>query len=175
MGARGHDLPRRNSLHVSTLNPDLKSQLKKYQVFLNPLVLAKISGLEEFFQWSFDSADTLPQIDIDTEGYCTKGGKRPEASWRLMLITQPPLGELSFAVLENVWLVWGNHTIPLQDHGRISSLTKVFEWLWGQKDCLRKGVLQLERWETGMDLERLGPFEGMEEVVARMATRTTDD
>lgn len=84
----------------------LRSVVSRTPVFLNPLLLAKFPWCHYFFNNYVDDKYQTSVIYKDRKVLrLSRSAKRPEASWRRMLITQPPRAALT-AKIRQTAICW---------------------------------------------------------------------
>ena len=140
----------------------LRDHLTRTPVFLNRLLLKSFPSFRKLFD-SFDIGVTeVFQEDVFADASHKRAGRRPEASWRRMLLTQPPLHvvpayELTFKpsgdiislhhsnVLRTGWL--GQHTTMEILQSQLSDFLG--------RGLRVKGKEAFESWHIGHDLRAI--------------------
>ena len=65
------------------------------RIVINPLLVRKFDWFREFFCYDVQTPAYFPVLDPRTNSELIASAARPDASWRRMFITQPPLANLT--------------------------------------------------------------------------------
>ncbi|KAK3684611.1 hypothetical protein LTR37_020111 [Vermiconidia calcicola] len=138
---------KRRHERLQQLERDIDRNTTKTRVFLNPLLLAT-------FDWVGDFFNSKPiQLPFERR-------HRPEASWRRMLVTQPPLGAVQGKVRgDDRWNCFGYaHIGTAVTMGALESTVRnvSFKYRADTSGLEIEGLDNFEIWEDVTDLAKIG-------------------
>ena len=147
------DLSRSSSLdnykRMAQLNKHLRSKITKTRIFVNPLLLTQFRRFHDSFVLGHTHPEFLSySLDFPE---CVL---RPEASWRRMLVTQPPLGLVPIDTAQQLRrekLHGGRVGQPVYAERLLSVLD-----LWVERPVVVEGREEFEKWRSGADLAKIG-------------------
>lgn len=142
---------------IERLMEQIREKMVKTRVFLNPLLVAKSKWFDSVFRGRYARYGAMTQGFDDTQVKDDEAllvaYERPEASWRQMLITQPPLGSVSAWVDEDTKYpshdAWNRFAV--EDAGKPVKMEALRTAMVGHHLVIN-GTNYFEVWENGETL-----------------------
>ena len=152
---------------TAILDIEDSSLFHECRVFVNPLLLAKF----HWFNKLFGSGEGLTHLMLPYELYrdedLSATARHTKASWRRMLITQPPRRELSGLLGDGLSILGWSHIISSDRNITMAILRKAIQKRQDSTLYL-DGSRRLRRWASGRDLVRIDLPDTMDDVIERV-------